>query len=88
MKTDRKKEFKNRYWAQGYLLNTTRTRELPQLITTELDRIERKMCFVGFLETDEGRSRTLIYIYSTADKCKKAVEKHNNELWRKREYGR
>lgn len=77
---DRREEFKGIAWQQGRLLETRVVRQYSHQERISASYEERCRAFVYFSSFDEGKSRQLVYAYSTPDECFTAVREHNRSL--------
>ncbi len=77
---DRRKEFENGLWRQGYVMITQRTERWSAKELSNTNKFEKRCAFANFSTRDQGRGRTLVYRYSTENECLKAIDEHNEGL--------
>lgn len=78
-KVDKRKDYKDKYWQIGRVLRTRTTLRYSREEFEEAEKTEKKSSFVNFSSLDEGRSRILLFFYSSEYACKRAVNRHNSK---------
>lgn len=77
---DRREEFKDVPWQQGFLLVTSNTVRWSKQHREDADRGEKCTAYANFSPYDLGRSRIYLYRFNTPEECYNAVKEHNAAL--------